>query len=145
MYPHQSVIMHHNFICFLSGHALDIVDYLSEKHGCKYEGDITTYNQVQHCYEEIAGQFDLKPTFMQACQLYILGVELDKVFQFPSQARIIEAIERCRARERDEEKKHHQSGDTNDKFPLPSIKYEPIGMMTISITLIRLLLHHSMK
>eukprot|EP00889_Picochlorum_renovo_P006305 jgi/Picre1/33335/NNA_008659.t1 len=83
------------------GHALDIIDYLSEKFDFTYN-EITTDSQVQQFYKTLKDKFGLKPDYLQACKLYAYGIPIDFIFQIPTNKKIAECVEETASRfERD--------------------------------------------
>jgi len=75
-----------------AGHALDIIDYLSDEYGFKHD-KITTDSQVQKFYKELKDRFNLKPDYLQACKLYAYGLPPEFIFKITTPKLVEECVE----------------------------------------------------
>lgn len=100
----------------ITGHALDIIDYLSEKFDFTYN-EITTDSQVQQFYKTLKDKFGLKPDYLQACKLYAYGIPIDFIFQIPTNKKVAECVEETASRfERDNPRRDNSTINPASKY-----------------------------
>lgn len=96
---------------------------MAEKYSFQY-GEVHTDSQVQACYQEIKGKFQLKPTYLEACKLYAYGVSIDLIFDIPSSKKVGQCLQDTTEQfDKDHPKKDSTSINPNSKFQTVSINY----------------------